>query len=581
MLTTEYTYRIQIDASVYIFNPLLDDNFLKFEIKNYKDECWKRINFDQEICLLKTDNVQLFDAIKFLVENPCECNTFLFQIYCKENNSLVGNWKIDPSNININKKPICLLKISGLAPDDKYQTLIESFNTKVDIIDKATKNAAIYCGELETISRTCSKIVSGTPLPANLDFSNIVCDSTLSAPLSWGVLTNNVQGFRISNPQNPNFGDYQLTITTTFVRECKTQAAAPLGTGWVQDGLKWCRPAATYNISNNNQTTVFNVNHIVVNETYEDVELTAGLSLETFFNCFACFQDTAGLNLCSNLFGINPDNTQPQNKTYDYALAHWQNLVLIRNDRLIRQNNSDAPTSMQVCFKEIWDALKCKFKNQLCLWYDGIKWRLEHKSYIFGLTISLGEAFDFEGMLHVPKKLKSKIVEYDALSPSEDNNIQIIYGGCILDDEPDKNTCDINVDVSHLLNNEAYVDNETDLLNWTLLQTYEEANACIISSDTAFCEGRMTLNGCLYDSNVFVAVVCESIYCGATLNGKAIELEQDYLFDVEFETEFCLKKYPNLTNICFLDTVCGIIKISSMSIDGYKVKIKGCKKTID
>ena len=99
--------------------------------------------------------------------------------------------------------------------------------------------------------------------------------------------------------------------------------------------------------------------------------------------------DCTGLEVVSNFFNLNADDTQPDNKYYDFAFDFCQNIKLVQSYDIIKED------AIEDSFDKSGEIENIKLLKNLCLVFnciivkDGANIRIEHVSYFFDRGIDL------------------------------------------------------------------------------------------------------------------------------------------------------------------------------------------------
>ena len=107
------------------------------------------------------------------------------------------------------------------------------------------------------------------------------------------------------------------------------------------------------------------------------IEIDNGLGLESVLNQFL---SPCGLTLKSDFFGINPDNTHPANKAYDYAKIFYQDIVVYQASDVIRAESNENATILSLSFEQLMKNMAL-FNLEFIRTTNESVLRLEHVSY--------------------------------------------------------------------------------------------------------------------------------------------------------------------------------------------------------
>jgi len=503
MIYDKYSIHVDFGSGYEQVTPINDD----FVFSNQKNKEWGyyRRLLDTVLDFCKEDYQKLLALEKSC--NRCDkipiridaCDEIAF--YEGYLNLNKGNW--DEDNCNVLIKPTI---------DDEYSCLFENWKVKRNILrgtDKVTVNQLI--GEIECLecedgssfgtSQNTPAITGGVLVG---DF--IAANDCLPDPNAWTCTGNEVRYFSeyetVGGLQPPK----QTYSKATWCREKYTGTTPPPGT-WIQiSGNGWVREldlgcdvqyeliATTYHFTAPPANNRYSVSTYLFECPVPElpVEFDNGVTLGDIFDAFL---QACEIDVCSDFFNINPDNTAPSNIPYMCAGADLMNLVLFQKTDI---KNADAFQNASIGKLSFEDFFKILAMFNIEFWIEDGKLRIEHVSY--------KESFEENGIDLVADYLKCiegfnqysydsfEIPQIESFSWMDDvrpyfEGEDILYeGGCVeIGEEEAYNFTNVSTDVNYIANNEAinndgfvlmstidfngqlYLNNNNTPLSWTEL----------------------------------------------------------------------------------------------------------------
>lgn len=473
---TNHKFYISIPGGVETeFDPLIDD--LVFQNKKYKEECF----FREEIGTSFTINdIDLFGPMIKADLDRCICNVADIRITeecCGEETDRwigtfpykEGEWDADNCQVsftpNVSDEYDCL--IERLASERNFfdiqdRVTIQTLLGKIEIFKCLGTVNAQYDVDGELIPYT------STNLPPEMT-SCIMPDSTGgSVPSNQGwIAVNNIAEYV------ETFANWR--VETTYAREF-VAGSLPTGTGWVAVAGGYAREVgvaspkvteSTNGISILGEPVPYQYQTIVNYKYVSNKDVDNGIRLrdfvEHFMNCDC---------LISNFFGINPDNTNPQNDEYANAEKYIWNAVIFQASDIINVAAINSNATGESGFKKVsdcWEDLKSMF--ELCIWFDHEEgcMRIEHNSYrraLEGIDLTSDELSGFVRLKYkyknedLPKqeKLKAKVETNDI---DFDDGFINYEGDCTAEgDSKEKSTKVFVTNFNRLYDNEDYEGND-------------------------------------------------------------------------------------------------------------------------
>lgn len=333
--------------------------------------------FDEDICALrhylKTELNFCEDDFVNLMEYENEsdvCSEVLLTLKAWCDDSLVDIWS---GVLNFNETTVdcdtCTITIK-IDPKDGFSCITDNWKNKknyLDITDRVTVDTVkgeIIC---ETIESTNTE-----PVPP--------------AGFGW-VLTNSSYEYFV--PPIP----YSLIPIKYIYEFCRTCRDTPLD-GWVEEDGKYYNTPQLNGCVTNYEVGLeaLNIELGVRGRFYTrttkcsiiDLRSSTGIALTdwlNFYNPDCCFK--------SNLFGINPDGTAPNNIAYQFGSMYLHNLVLFNGSDIAIATNAEAAFNSDttdngagdLAFFKWWKDFKKKYNLELILDPADGCIRIEHISY--------------------------------------------------------------------------------------------------------------------------------------------------------------------------------------------------------
>lgn len=209
----------------------------------------------------------------------------------------------------------------------------------------------------------------------------------------------------IDNDENSNYTGHNVTIYVKYIQIFSLTKYSdlwlPIDGGYYFSAI----PALLYNSGLYTDTAYIDIiGFIIIVET--GVRFTAG-KLNTYVeipisNTFQINQiiedifECTGLEVRSNFFDINADNTQPDNSEYDFAIEYCQNLRIAQSYDIIRESALEDSFGKSGTFMVKQMILEFNRLFGLILIYDSITdvMRWEHYTYFEGKGID----FELQGI---------------------------------------------------------------------------------------------------------------------------------------------------------------------------------------
>lgn len=356
MLLDEYTFQIVFNGATTVVEPVNDDFIINWEEED--GEIFLRQTLSTEFVFCESDYKILEE-----IENSCNrCLKVLFRIICKADNELIFDGYL---NMNKGKWSPCFCQVSFTPiTQDEYSCIYEKCEIEKNILattPKVTVSQFIGVVECETCTQFIPSIFVGNPLTEGAD-----CSPPLLVSEGWTVTYNSIE-------QGASQNGISTEITTRYCREFFAGTVQPPGATWVAVAGGFARPV---NAVFTNQTTTTIATNVILREYFFTVagyefesededgniipafyyEYDNGMKLEDVLNLFL-FE--CGLPIKSNFFGINPDNTAPNNTAYQFAALNYHNIIIYEISDIINADATENATISNRTLKAILNAFKC------------------------------------------------------------------------------------------------------------------------------------------------------------------------------------------------------------------------------
>jgi len=245
-----------------------------------------------------------------------------------------------------------------MRPDDEWACIEENFKEEYNVLDISNKYVAKTSrGQLERITLTCGDLVG--------------CSTPYNDPLTTGLA--GVQGVVTLDLTEGWTLEYHFGTssgqTTRWVRRFVNSTTSP-GAGWVEvETGKWVTSVdMRFESEFDNGVENEQVYVLALRESYRNARLLSEVIEFMFEEC--------EVNVVSDFYGVNPDDTAPDNDYYDSApeqIYVFQKSDIKRPDAINAANR--LPLTIEALFNHVRNV-----HNVFPFFKDGVL-RLEHISY--------------------------------------------------------------------------------------------------------------------------------------------------------------------------------------------------------
>jgi hypothetical protein len=255
---------------------------------------------------------------------------------------------------------------------------------------------------------------------ANIPYPYIEVSTTgLPNPSTWSIYKNEYINIVGVNGLTLDFAD----ITTTWARQKVVGGGAmPNGSGWTLIGTDWVRPAksvideakSTLGFvagSGGNDSFVKAYKISGVGNNLKPINYSGGITLGALF-AKLLNSGTCNYTIVSDFFGINPDNTHPNNNAYASASQYFQNVLIFKAADIKRPESLNPSTIMMLSIEELRNEMKVLFNVSFNVYSIGAVnyFRIEHESYYdvstaVGIDATTGNAISLNEYQYLSDKL--------------------------------------------------------------------------------------------------------------------------------------------------------------------------------
>ena len=341
------TIEVNCGGTTYTKAAILKHTEGKLDLNKCKFE--KNITFENQLDCLLNNEINIFDYP--VSETSTVVGDIQRESYFKTELIYVGEYTQELEDIyNINK----MLSIVGTYPDKSAEgyvvetvqlNVLPEFNYETGLVNGSIQEYGVYLGHSVTLSVSYVRFYSLTSLGANW------------FPLIGGGF---YYKFEIVN-------DWASPVEAPYSQLNQAGESPTYGTVTYLKGR--------YGVFSNTQIS----NTVKISAILEDI--------------FSC----TGKTLVSDFFGINPDDTAPQNPEYSFAESFCKNIKIAQSYDIIREAalEDSFGKSGLIRTKDFLTDL-CLMYNLLIVSYDAeMKVRIEHVSYYSSKGIDLvGETYE-------------------------------------------------------------------------------------------------------------------------------------------------------------------------------------------
>jgi len=495
MPLTGFTYSVDI-ASGTAVNPINDDLVFEERIDSDVNAYVRQLTTE---LVFRGDDYDLF----YDYEASGACAELEFNISYNSNPFYTGILRIgsDRTSWDIDN---CTFRAT-LDPSGDWQCFKADWEDEINILNNTTKRTVgTLLGSL--VRETCGPVSNPVPIEIMGFFEQNV-SGCLSGPVSAYSIERAYIEF-----SGGTYNHYAEWVSEQVVQDCSGGTPIPPpGDGWtlITDN---CPTNATYGRApqmeyvgelsddtgkewdNTYQVAgTTDANGVTIIEVDNGVLLTDILTGKKP----ACI-DT----VVSDFFGLNEDNTHPDNAAYDEAAANLQHVIVFQKSDVKRPNAENNARTGTWTFRDLLESLRAQFNVEWRV--TGTTLRIEHVSYFerdqgTDLTTGANERFtrglheySYDGTL-VPKR---EIWQYMETVSQGFTGQPIYYSNCVSDDAEDAviDMGRVNNDVSYIQANTDQVDDEGFVFVAAYFTTGKGYSYYFVSEESEF-GGDTLLNG--------------------------------------------------------------------------------------
>jgi hypothetical protein len=288
-----------------------------------------------------------------------------------------GVIRLGTKNVRVNLRDCQFF--ATIEPQDAYTCLTEQWAAEFNILNGTVKKAAeTILGDF--VEETCT-VYGSAVLPLLALGPPTGC---LSGPLSsWGLKSWIIEEDVLVSPPD-NIRSRAVWIQEQFNEDCDgITPVAPPGGGWqllqdncVPDGnALWGRPAALELVSFESTGSRYEEIYRVVGGA-SGIDIPNGVTLESILKVHA----PCGLDIVSDFFSIDGDDTFPAGTVYTNAKANLANVLVFQKSD-VRLPNAVTPASVGwITYENLLRYLKIQFDVEPRILPGGVL-RLEHVDY--------------------------------------------------------------------------------------------------------------------------------------------------------------------------------------------------------
>lgn len=330
------------------------------------------------------DANRTFDRLKAIDMDPTTCTRVIMQVYSINNAGAETLRQIYdlPNGIGSFDDDDCQVSIEPRLTHD-LKCLVDKAKTEVNLLRHVDKQEISFVqGEIQT--HVCTLQAPSNPDTWILSSPiRATCDG-ISAAEGWTLVHNQVNGVSLVDDSFGFVKVYraELVTTTTYRREFLADTVSP-GADWIAVDGGFARPLITRSdlanskpLGDGNQIieawTVAGVN----TETGAVESIDNGITLQSAIEYYT---GECNLTLVSDFFGINGDDTAPNNIAYNYASEYLQLILVFQASDVIRASAISNATILNMTFEKLWLNLK-RFNIEIVKSPTGVV-RIEHVSY--------------------------------------------------------------------------------------------------------------------------------------------------------------------------------------------------------
>jgi hypothetical protein len=337
-----------------------DDDF-----RYYRKELSTSLVFTND----QRNNVNDFDAIYGHDRNLDSCEPLPLQIqrYCNEEWILFFEGELHVVDMDFNPEA-CRVECP-VRTLDEWTCVLDQIKEEKNAIPLNRYTAKVLKGQLQTKVLVCGRLelpaCSGliqTPLTSGYNELTLMNDS-VNLSEGWTLLKHNGQAAAGSSEKR-----------TTWIRETISATSSP-GIDWIDvGGDTWVRSVDVVKVSEIIETNLYDV---VYETVFTSQGLEHGMRLE---DVVLKMFDGCDVDIISDFYDINADNTAPSNEFYDRAADELQNIFVYQKTD-IKRPNADSPASrLPLTIEALLTHMKL-VHNVYPFFDDSGNLRLEHISY--------------------------------------------------------------------------------------------------------------------------------------------------------------------------------------------------------
>lgn len=350
------------------------------------------------------DSQKSFNKLKPYIDSQDSCTQILMKLYTKDHDGTevlrqtyelpvrAGNHDDDNCTLEIEPRLIHGLKCLLDTAKVEHDLLLD--------ITEGRRTLRFIDANAEVQFRVC-RTNTGYHTFHEFDLPTTECEPSMITK-GWTIVRKLVNGATEEDIVDTSDGRRRMYkslgfVTTHYARQFVAGTAQPQGGGWVQVDDGWAKAVGVLSggvdigvdleaeqdayyedYESQERTFFFEENFEIIGYDTQGnlIEIDNGLPLQDVLEVYA---NACGLTVVSDFFGINPDNTAPNNKAYDYAAAYLQDLVIYQASDVINASADINATILKMSFEKLFANL-LKYNVAIISSSTNVL-RIEHVSY--------------------------------------------------------------------------------------------------------------------------------------------------------------------------------------------------------
>lgn len=321
-----------------------------------------------------------YDYIKAIDDGANRCDKIGLVITRISNGAMYLEAYVSPNAASF-RPSYCTVEIEPTT-DDLLSCLKERWESEINILQQGLDRYTVsgVLGELvffdiQLLTNVTGVLPSSPPAPT----TNGV--DTLPAPLNTWTIYRNIFDSMLPDANGVTFSGQHVRII--WVREEVTSATQPPGSGWVNiGGNVWARPPSTVL----NPTSIITYNDVLETSLLRYLydlpgatEQPNGLLISDVIETLIAELSDCGVSVVSNLLGINPDNSVPNNQAHIWLDDAFDTIMVFQKSDVRLPTASNPATILELSLKRMLEVVSGFFNAGWIL--DGTVMRIEHVSY--------------------------------------------------------------------------------------------------------------------------------------------------------------------------------------------------------